>query len=82
MSTEIRRSAAVRPRPRHSRHGVRATDPSPPQVSHTAARTIWPKAVRDTARSCPAPPQRSQVSIGVPGSARLPWQRSQRVTAS
>ena len=27
----------------------------------------------------PAPPQRSQVSIGVPGSAPLPWQCSQRV---
>ena len=38
--------------------------------------------VRVTACSWPAPPQRSQVSIGVPGSAPLPWQCSQRSTAS
>ena len=35
-----------------------------------------------TWRSWPAPPQRSQVVIGVPGSAPLPWQCSQAPTAS
>ena len=36
----------------------------------------WPPA------AVPTPPQRSQVSIGVPGSAPLPWQCSQRSIAS
>ena len=38
--------------------------------------------MRVTARSRPVPPQRRQVSIGVPGSAPLPWQRSQGSTSS
>jgi len=38
--------------------------------------------VRTTRRSWPAPPQRSQVVIGVPGSAPLSWQCSQAPTAS
>ena len=59
-----------------------ATRPSPWQTSQTTVRTICPNGVRVTACSCPAPPQRSQVSIGVPGSAPLPWQCSQRSTAS
>ena len=55
-------------------HGCLGTRPSPSQVSQTVARTTWPNGVRVTARSWPAPPQRSHVSIGVPGSAPLPWQ--------
>src|SRR3954462_227687 len=82
MSTSSVRVAATRPRPRHSEHGTVGTRPSPPQVSHTWVRTSWPNAVRETARSWPAPPQRLQVSIGVPGSAALPWQRGQRSTTS
>ena len=35
--------------------------------------------MRETARSWPVPPHLGQVSIGVPGSAPLPWQCSQRV---
>ena len=62
--------------------GVSATRPSPPQTSHTVARTTCPNGVRDTARSWPLPPQRSQVTIGVPGSAPFPWQRSQGAIAS
>ena len=68
--------------PRHSEHGVSATLPSPPQTSQATARTTCPNGVRETARSWPEPPQRSQVSIGVPGSAPLPWQRSQASTTS
>ena len=41
-----------------------------------------PNGVRDTARSWPLPLHRGQVSIGVPGSAPLPLQCSQRVIAS
>ncbi len=58
------------------------TRPSPSQTSQTIVRIICPNGVRVTACSCPAPPQRSHVSIGVPGSAPLPWQCSQRSTAS
>ena len=65
-----------------SRQGCLGTRPSPWQTSQTTVRTICPNGVRVTACSCPAPPQRSQVSIGVPGSAPLPWQCSQRSTAS
>ena len=81
-SIDSSRFTAWLPRPSHSVHGVWATLPSPSHTSHAAARTIWPKAVRVTARRRPVPPQRSQVSMGVPGSARLPWQRSQGATAS
>jgi hypothetical protein len=45
-------------------------------------RTTCPNGVRVTACRRPVPPQREHVSIGVPGSAPLPWQRSQRVIAS
>ena len=70
------------PSPPHSSHGSRAMRPSPPQVSQIAVRTIWPKAVRETACSWPEPWQRGQVSIGVPGLAPLPWQVWQRARAS
>ena len=56
--------------------------PSPPHRSQTVERTSCPNAVRVTARSWPDPPQRGHVSIGVPGSAPLPWQRGQVSTAS
>ncbi len=82
MSTSQRFDPALRPRPPHSAQGVSAILPSPAQASQTTARTIWPKAVRVTWRSCPAPSQRSQVRIGVPGSAPLPLQCSQTPTAS
>jgi len=81
-STFSFRRRAVRPRPRHSVHGSRAILPSPAHASHTTARTIWPNGVRDTERSWPVPSQRGQVSIGVPGSAPLPLQCSQREIAS
>ena len=58
--------------------GSRGTRPSPWHTSHAAARTTWPNGVRETARSWPVPSQRAQVSIGVPGSAPLPWQCSQQ----
>ena len=82
MSTETFLRSTLRPRPRHSWHGFLATRPSPPQTSQAAARTTWPNGVRETARSWPVPPHLAQVSIGVPGSAPLPWQCSQRSTAS
>ena len=63
-------------------HGCSGTRPSPPQTSQTAVRTSWPKRVRETAWSWPEPWQRAQVTIGVPGSAPLPWQCSQRTSAS
>ena len=81
-STVSLRFPARRPRPRHSPQGCLAVRPSPWQVSQTTVRIIWPKGVRVTACSWPAPPQRAHVSIGVPGSAPLPWQCSQRSTAS
>ena len=56
--------------------------PSPPQTSHTVARTIWPNGVAAHRLQLAGAPQRAQVSIGVPGSAPLPWQCSQRATAS
>ena len=62
--------------------GCSGTRPSPPQTSHTAVRTSWPKRVRETAWSWPEPWQRAHVTIGVPGSAPLPWQRSQRTSTS
>ena len=62
--------------------GVSGIFPAPPQASQTTPRTICPNGVRVTWRSSPAPPQRSQVAIGVPGSAPLPWQCSQAPTAS
>jgi hypothetical protein len=37
-------------------------------------RTSWPNAVRATRWSWPVPSQFEQVTIGVPGSAPLPWQ--------
>ena len=52
------------------------------QTSHTWLRTIWPNAVRATVRSSPVPSQRPHVSIGVPGSAPLPLQRSHGPTRS
>ena len=81
-STVTERSPTTRPRPRHSAHGLTATRPSPPQASQTTVRIIWPNGVRVTAWSRPAPPHFEQVSIGVPGSAPLPRQCSQRTTAS
>ena len=63
-------------------HGCSGTRPSPPQTSQTAVRTSWPKRVRETACSWPEPWQRAQVTIGVPGSAPLPWQCSQRTSDS
>ena len=74
--------AGVRPLPPHSAHGVSGILPAPPQASQATPRTICPNGVRATWRSWPAPPQRSQVAIGVPGSAPLPWQCSQAPTAS
>jgi hypothetical protein len=62
--------------------GVCATRPSPPQASHATWRTTWPNGERVTAWRIPEPPQRSHVSIGVPGSAPLPWQFSHGSTAS
>ena len=62
--------------------GCVGTRPSPPHASQTTLRTICPNGVLVTACWCPAPPQRLQVSIGVPGSAPLPRQCSQRATAS
>ena len=82
MSIDSSRFTASLPRPWHSVHGVWATLPSPWHTSHAVARTICPNAVRVTACRRPVPPQRSHVSIGVPGSARLPWQRSHGATAS
>ena len=76
------RRAVTWPAPRQTRHGSVGMRPSPWQRSHTTVRTIWPSSVWLTLCSWPAPPQRSQVSIGVPGSAPLPWQRSQRSIAS
>ena len=70
------------PSPRQVSHGSRGIRPSPPQVSQTTLRTICPNAVRETACSWPAPPQREHVSIGVPGLAPLPLQVWQRVRAS
>ena len=69
------------PSPPQTVHGVSAILPSPPQVGQGVARTICPKGVRVACRTCPAPPQVPQVVIGVPGSAPLPWQCSQRTTA-
>ena len=68
--------STLRPRPRHTLHGSRATFPSPWHTSQTAVRITWPNGVRVTALSCPLPWQREQVSIGVPGSAPLPRQCS------
>ena len=70
------------PRPSQVWQGCSAIRPSPPHLSHSAVRTIWPKRVRWTAWICPAPLQRSQVTIGVPGSAPLPWQVSHSAVAS
>ena len=72
----------VRPLPLQTSQGCSGILPLPPQVSQGAARTICPNGVRVTWRSSPAPPQRSQVVIGVPGSAPLPWQCSQAPTTS
>jgi hypothetical protein len=80
--TSTRRGETVIPRPSHVWHGVSATRPSPPHWSHSAVRTIWPKRVRWTAWIWPAPPQRGQVTIGVPGSAPLPRQVSHVAVAS
>ena len=76
------RRRTSRPRPSHCGHGCSGTRPSPPHTSQATWRTTWPKGDRDTACSTPAPAQRSQVTIGVPGSAPLPWQRSQVSMAS
>ena len=81
-STPTVRVAITMPLPRQSAHGWVAMRPSPPHASQATVRMTWPKGVRATAWRRPAPPQRSQVSIGVPGSAPLPWQCSQRSTAS
>src|SRR5438105_6189523 len=81
-STSYLRIPALRPAPSHSSQGVSAIRPSPPQASQVAARTSWPKAVRETKRTWPLPWHFSQVLIGVPGSAPLPLQCSQRITAS
>ena len=62
--------------------GVSAILPSPPQRRRRPRGPSGRTAVRVTWRSWPAPPQRSQVRIGVPGSAPLPWQCSQAPTAS
>ena len=76
-------SRTIRPSPPHSSQGcLRDLCPAPPQVGQAPVRTSWPKAVRRTSRSSPAPPHVSQVRIGVPGSAPLPRQRSQVETAS
>ena len=56
--------------------------PSPPQRSHGIARTTCPKTLRICSWIWPLPWQRSQVLIGVPGSAPLPLQCSQMPTAS
>ncbi len=45
-------------------------------------RTTWPKGVRLTACSWPAPPQRSHVAMGVPGSAPFPLHWAHTSTAS
>jgi len=71
-----------RPRPSQRVQRFSATLPSPPQTSQLTVRATWPKGVRLTACRMPLPPQRAQVLIGVPGSAPLPWQRSQRSTTS
>jgi len=82
MSTFSVVRLARRPRPWHSRHGRSAMRPSPPQVSHAIVRTTWPNGVRVTAWRWPVPLQRSQLTMGVPGSAPLPLQCSQRAIAS
>jgi hypothetical protein len=82
MSTFTRCSSITMPSPPQVSHGSVGTRPSPPQTSHTAERTSWPNAVRETAWSCPVPPQREHVSIGVPGFAPLPWQVPQRARTS
>ena len=46
-STDTLTRSTLRPRPPHSWHGVWGTLPSPWQTSHTAARTTWPKGVRE-----------------------------------
>ena len=76
------RSSTVRPRPSQTLHGCSGMRPSPAQTSQATVRTTCPNGVRDIACSRPAPPQRSHVLIGVPGSAPLPLQCSQRATAS
>ena len=81
-STRSVRSLTSRPRPSQRSHGCVGRLPSPPQTSQSTVRTTWPNGVRLTAGRTPLPPQRSQVTIGVPGSAPLPWHRSQRSTAS
>ena len=82
MSTFTCRCAAIIPRPEQVWHGGSAIRPSPPHLSHSAVRTIWPKRVRWTAWIWPAPRHLSQVTIGVPGSAPLPWQVSHSAVAS
>ena len=82
MSTFTRRWLTTIPRPSHVWQGVSAIRPSPPHLSHSAVRTIWPKRVRWTCWIWPAPRQRSQVTIGVPGSAPLPWHVSHGAVAS
>ncbi len=81
-SIEIACVSTSRPRPWQRVHGRWAFLPSPPQTSQVIVRAIWPNGVRLTACRTPLPPQRSHVVIGVPGSAPLPRQRSQRSTTS
>ena len=81
-STENFARSTLRPLPRQDLHGSRGTRPSPWQASQAAARTTCPNGVLATVRSWPAPPQREQVSIGVPGSAPLPRQCSHSATTS
>ncbi len=82
MSTFTWRSSAVIPRPSQVWQGVSAIRPSPLHLSHSAVRTIWPKRVRWTCWIWPWPRHLSQVTIGVPGSAPLPWQVSHSTVAS
>jgi hypothetical protein len=81
-STRSVRRRTSRPRPSQRSHGCSAMRPSPRQTSHGTWRMTCPKAERVTACSTPTPPHRSQVTIGVPGSAPLPEQCSHSSTAS
>src|SRR5512133_1002864 len=62
-SMSKRRMPALRPAPPHSAQGLSATFPSPWQSPQVVARTSWPNGVRETMRTSPLPPQRSQVWI-------------------
>ena len=68
------RRERTRPSPPHCTQGSGMVSPVPRQVGHTRAVTTWPRKLRWTDWTSPAPPQVSQVTACVPGAVPAPVQ--------